>query len=127
MSGGGPGSNDYEGETIVEARDEVAGWMDAPSSRPELSAVVMESDHARGAVLASELDGDAFVGFVMIRADAKGDRVATRLLASALDDMQHAGYGTCRAFITGGNTPSGRLFAAAGFRRAEARPDRAQA
>jgi len=86
----------------------------------------MGADHSRGAILASELDGESFVAFVIVRAAAKGDRLATRLLARALDGMQLAGYSSSRAFITDGNSPSERLFAAAGFRRVEPRPDPAQ-
>jgi aspartate oxidase len=58
---------DYEGETIVEAREEVAQWLANPNTRFEWSLIALDADHARGALLAGESQATPFVYFIMVR------------------------------------------------------------
>jgi hypothetical protein len=76
--------------------------------------VIEDGDLLLGAVLISTLEGRPLVGYVMTRAAAKGNGVATTLIEKSLGTLGGQGWETVDAFITEGNTPSERLFARAG-------------
>jgi RimJ/RimL family protein N-acetyltransferase len=109
---------DYDGETIVEAREEVARYL---AGRPLLqySWVRLHGDTVVSALLVSHWDdrGCPIVSYVMTARRSKGRGLASELLARTLASLASAGYEEVRAVITEGNLPSEAVFARAGFRR----------
>jgi len=109
---------DYEGETIVEAREEVERYF---AGRPllECSWVRVDGDAVVAALLVSHwVDrGRPIVSYVMTASDRKGKGLAADLLARTLAAVAAAGFAELWAVITEGNLPSEALFAGAGFRR----------
>jgi hypothetical protein len=107
------GTIDYDGEGIEEAQAEVDGFL---KSEPILdcSWVVEDGHLLLAASLISLWERQPLVGYVMTRATAKGQGVAGSLLEKSIADLQARGWESVDAFITSGNTPSERLFVAAG-------------
>ena len=109
---------DYEGESLEDARVEVArylggspllecSWLASAGSRP-VSASLVSLWGARGCPI---------VSYVMTAAVWKGKGLASDLLARSLVSLAEAGYGEVRAAITEGNVSSETIFLRAGFRR----------
>jgi len=114
------GTIDSEGETIVEARDEVGGWIehewpDAVCS--QVSTIGFDPDgDAVCAVLVSPWESDeVLIGYVITTPAAKGRGLGGALVEHVLDQLPSLDITTVRAAITVGNTPSERLFDSAGF------------
>jgi RimJ/RimL family protein N-acetyltransferase len=106
---------DYEGEGIDEATDEVDGYL---ANEPMLdNSWVVEDRHTLlAAILIASFEDGPLVSYVMTRASAKGNGLATVLLEMSLRDLHDQGWSSVDAFITAGNTPSERLFARPGAR-----------
>jgi ribosomal protein S18 acetylase RimI-like enzyme len=107
------GTIDYEGETLTEAIEEVDSWL---AGNPML-------DHSYGgvvdrrlvsAVLVRVLDEAPFISFVMTDPDHKGHRIGRAVTQAALESLRAADYPFAALYISKGNTPSERLFAAVG-------------
>jgi len=113
------GTIDYFDETIDDARDEVASYLD-DGARLDWSRVhVGEGGTLDSAVLAGSIGGEALVGFAMTAAAVKGRGLAARLLDEVLNALQSAGLTEVSAVITLGNHASERLFRRAGFERVD--------
>ena len=118
------GTIDYDGESIADARTEVAAYLDeASGDRPLLapSRVAVEAGQLASACLVSYWGrrNRPLVGSVMTRPSAKRRGLARVLLAESVAALCGAGYPDVRAVITAGNTASERLFAGLGFRQAD--------
>ena len=99
---------------------EIANWRqfvaDAPASR-----VAADGDgRLVGACLVGRWDGSVFVAYVVTDPAWKGRGVGAAVLAASLGALRDAAEEVVGATITEGNEASERLFAAFGFRRAEA-------
>ena len=109
---------DYEGETVVEAREEVGRYF---AGRPllECSWVRLDGDAAVSALLVSHWAdrGCPIVSYVMTASAWKGKGLASDLLARSLASLAATGLEEVRAVVTEGNLPSEAVFARAGFRR----------
>ena len=109
---------DYEGETVVEAREEIARYL---AGRPllECSWLRLDGDVAVSALLVSHWAdrGCPIVSYVMTAPQWKDRGFASELLARTLAALAGAGYEEVRAVVTEGNLPSEAVFARAGFRR----------
>jgi RimJ/RimL family protein N-acetyltransferase len=112
------GTIDYEGETIVEARDEVAryfagtpllehSWLHVVDG-PPVSVCLVSHWGERGCPI---------VSYVMTAPDWKSRGLATELLEQSLASLAETGPTELRAVITEGNLPSEAVFRRAGFRR----------
>jgi ribosomal protein S18 acetylase RimI-like enzyme len=113
------GTIDYFDETIDDARDEVASYLEN-GARLDWSRVHEdEGGILDSAVLAASIGGEALVCFAMTAAAVKGWRLAARLLDEVLNALQSAGLSEVSAVITVGNDPSERLFTRAGFERVD--------
>jgi RimJ/RimL family protein N-acetyltransferase len=112
------GTIDYEGETIVEARQEVAGYL-AGTPLLDCSWLHVAGEVPVSACLVSWWTdrGCPIVSYVMTAPERKGEGLAAALLARSLASLVDAGHAEVRAAITEGNVPSERAFARAGFRR----------
>ncbi len=108
------GTIDYEGETYEQAIEEVDGAFEHEALLDE-SRIAEGDGTIHSAVLVSLVDGDAFIGYVMTRADDKNAGLATALLDLSAEAIWAAGYAQIRAFIAEGNTPSEKVFTRAGF------------
>ncbi len=121
------GTIDSEGETIVEAREEIAGWFAKEGDDALVmsgSLIAFDVPRAVSAVLLHRWEDDeVLVGYVITAADRKGTGLANLLLGLSLDVLKAAGIAKVRAAITVGNTPSERLFTTAGFHRGDAITD----
>jgi RimJ/RimL family protein N-acetyltransferase len=106
---------DYDGETHEQAVEEVDGAF-ADEALLEESRVAIRDGTIHSAVLVSLVDSDAFIGYVMTRADDKNTGLASALLDESIAAIWAAGYDRVRCFITEGNRPSERVFYRAGFR-----------
>ncbi len=110
------GTIDYEGETIVEAREEIAGYFGGEANL-EASRLAWQDGSLVAACLVTTHSTGALIGYVMTAAEHKNTRLATTALAHTLRALADAGHGSVRAWITDGNVPSERLFVSAGFTR----------
>jgi RimJ/RimL family protein N-acetyltransferase len=108
------GTIDYGGETHEQAVEEVDGAFQDEALLAE-SRIALRDGVIHSAVLVSLVDGDAFIGYVMTRADDKNQGLASALLDLSVEAIWAAGYDEIRAVITEGNTPSEKVFTRAGF------------
>jgi RimJ/RimL family protein N-acetyltransferase len=109
---------DYEGETVVEAREEVGRYF-AGTPMLECSWLRLDGDAAISALLVSDWAdrGCPIVSYVMTASAWKGKGLASDLLARALASLGATGRAEVRAVVTEGNVASEAVFAKAGFRR----------
>ncbi len=112
------GTIDYEGETIVEARDEVARYL-AGTPLLEHSRLRIADGEPVAACLVSHWGerGCPIVSYVMTAPAWKSRGLAAELLGQSLASLAGAGHTEVRAVITEGNLPSEAVFRRAGFRR----------
>lgn len=112
------GTMDYEGETIDEARDEVARYF---AGRPllEHSRLRIADGEPVSACLVSHWGERAcpIVSYVMTAPAWKSRGLAAELLGQSLASLAESGHAEVRAVITEGNLPSEAVFRRAGFRR----------
>jgi hypothetical protein len=109
---------DYEGEGIDGAKAEIDDYL-ARKPMLESSWVVEDRFSMVAAILVASFEDRPLVSYVMTRAAAKGQGLATLLLAKSQSDLHDQGWSSVDAFVTAGNTPSERLFARAGGRLVE--------
>ncbi len=109
---------DYEGESLEDARVEVAGYLGG-SSLLECSWLAIEDGRPVSASLVSfwAKGGCPVVSYVMTASSWKSRGLASAVIAHSLAALARAGYREVRAWITDGNVPSETIFARAGFRR----------
>ena len=107
------GTIDYEGETLVEALDEVDGWF-AGSALLDHSYVAIIDGALVSAVLTMVVDHDPFIAIVMTDQTNKNTGLGRAVTARSLVSLANAGYSRAVLYITKGNTPSERLFASLG-------------
>ena len=117
------GTIDYDGETIDQARAEVASYFDGSADATPLldaSRVAVGADGIVSACLVSSWEHRSrpLIGYVMTRSAEKRRGIGRALLAESIAALRDEGHPDVRAVITDGNTPSERLFAAFGYRRA---------
>jgi RimJ/RimL family protein N-acetyltransferase len=108
------GTIDYDGETFEQAVEEVDGYFADEALLAE-SRIAERDGIIHSAVLVSLVEGEAFIGYVMTRADDKNRGLAGALLDLSVEAIWAAGYGHIRAFITEGNVPSEKIFPRTGF------------
>ena len=114
------GTIDSEGESIVEAREEVGGWLQHEWPDPVCSQVSTISfghdGSANCAVLVSPWEADeVLIGYVITAPANKGTGLGRALVEHTLDLLTARRIASVRAAITVGNTPSERLFDSVGF------------
>ena len=109
------GTIDYEGESIVEAREAVAELLADEDTRLEWSSVLEQNGEIVAAILLGMFEGSPFIHFVMTGSGSTGQGLAAALLTVALEDLSRTNEKTVTAMITSGNVASERLFVAAGF------------
>lgn len=107
------GTIDYEGETIVEAREAVDDWLaDSPLLAHSFGATI--DGRLVSAVLLMTVDDAPFIAIVMTASDHKDSGLASAVVASAIESLRTAHRDTVTLYITEGNAPSERLFASFG-------------
>lgn len=104
------GTIDSEGETLQDAVDEVSSYFDDSPLLEHSFQVRAEDGQPVSAVLVSQQDEDAFIGYVITDPEHKGRGLATEVTSRALSSLQSAGYGRVVLYITEGNKPSERVF-----------------
>ena len=108
---------DYEGETMVEAREEVGRYF---GGRPLLEHSwlrLVNDDPVSACLVAWSTRECPMVSYVLTAAAWKNRHLASTLVALSLRSLADAGHGEVRAWITKGNVPSETVFLRAGFRR----------
>ena len=111
------GTIDDEGETISDAREEVARYL---AGRPllEHSWLRLEDADAVAACLVAWSTRECpMVAYVMTASAWKGRGLASTLVELSLRSLAQAGHAEVRAWITEGNVPSETVLRRAGFRR----------
>ncbi|HEY5889936.1 MAG TPA: GNAT family N-acetyltransferase [Acidimicrobiia bacterium] len=103
------GTIDYDDETIEDAISEVTSYFDGIPLLDH-SLQIRSDGRPMSAILVSEYEGDAFIGYVMTDPDHKGRGLATEMANRALASLQTAGYEQVVLYITDGNKPSERVF-----------------
>jgi RimJ/RimL family protein N-acetyltransferase len=116
------GTIDYEGETLADAREEVASYLDGWPLLQQ-SLVHVSDDDVDCACLVSYLEhsGSPLVAYIMTARARKGAGLARQALCGALAQLKAAGYDHVMATITDGNVPSEKLFTSLGFSRVSPR------
>lgn len=104
------GTIDSEDETLQDAVDEVSSYFDDAPLLDHSFQVKAEGGRPISAVLVSQQDEDAFIGYVITDPDHKGRGLATEVTSRALSSLQSAGYRRVVLYITEGNMPSERVF-----------------
>ena len=109
---------DYEGESLEDARAEVAGYFGG-SPLLECSWLAIADGRPVSASLVSFWTerGCPIVSYVMTASSSKGRGLASAVLAFSLATLAEEGHREVRAGITDGNAPSEVIFRRAGFRR----------
>lgn len=116
------GTIDYHGETLDDARGEIAGYFQGADDYLPLlpfSRLAELDMQLAGACLVSRWpDYDCpIIAYIMTAADWKEHGIARQLLIAVLTLLRTDGYTEVRAVITQGNIASERLLGSAGFRR----------
>ena len=111
------GTIDHDGETIVEARQEVATYLSGEAML-HMSVVADDADRIVGACLVSWIPDRPLVGYVMTAASHKSRGLATALVSRSLRLLAADGHGTVSAWITEGNVASETVLRRLGFTRA---------
>ncbi|MBC8478298.1 GNAT family N-acetyltransferase [bacterium] len=113
------GTIDYEGETLLEAQEEMATSLNGKYGEPlnDCSWMAFARTDLVAACLVVRWQGEhcAFVTFVMTASQWKGRGLATTALQASLTSISLAGFQEVRAVITAGNSTSEQLFLRAGF------------
>ena len=112
------GTVDYEGETLAEAVQEVAGFFSPlESSRATALFRLLTSGATAVWPLGQGLASRAcpLIGYIMCHPEWKQGGLATFALAESLRVLRLSGFGEVRAVITEGNVASEKLFLRAGF------------
>ncbi|OGO34493.1 MAG: hypothetical protein A2Z16_16580 [Chloroflexi bacterium RBG_16_54_18] len=123
------GTMDYDGESLVDAMDEVQAFLSgARGGNPllEQSRLAFIGSQLASACLICDWEqrGYPIVAYVMTHPDYKGSGMARLLLNSSLQALKDQSYLRVGAVITHGNLPSERLFCSLGFRQIdEENPD----
>lgn len=111
------GTIDDDGETIVEAREEVVRYL-AGKPLLEHSWLRPEDDDPVSACLVAWSTRECpMVSYVMTAPAWKSRGLASTLLALSVLSLADAGHDEVRCWITEGNVPSETVFGRAGFRR----------
>ncbi len=105
---------DYEGESLEDAIEEVASFLDDDQALLERSYLVDDEGTIASAVLVSLADGRPFIGYVMTRASQKNQGLARLVTTTALERLAGDGHESVILYITEGNTPSEALFRSVG-------------
>lgn len=117
------GTIDDGGETIDNARDEVASYLASVLNPPLLgcSWLVAQPGQLVAACLTCLWSRRAtpLVAYAITRASHKRLGLGQLLLGQSLASLRHVGYAEARAVITAGNQPSEQLFGRLGFTRIE--------
>jgi L-amino acid N-acyltransferase YncA len=117
------GTIDDGGETIDNARDEVASYMASVLNPPLLSCswLVAQPGQLAAACLIClwSRRRAPLVAYVVTRASHKRQALGQLVLAQSLASLRQAGYAEARAVITAENLPSEQLFGRLGFTRIE--------
>lgn len=117
------GTIDDEGETLDDARSEIAGYLAGANNPPLLSCSWLVAQP--GAIIAASLiclwrrRAAPLVAYVITQPDQQRRALGRLLVSQSLASLRQAGYAELRAVITAGNQPSERLFGQLGFTRIE--------
>jgi GNAT superfamily N-acetyltransferase len=107
------GTIDYEGESIVEAREAIDDWLgDAPLLSHSFGATI--DGRVASAALVMILDDAPFISIVMTAPEHKGTGLGRAVVAASLESLRTEHHSTVTLYITEGNAPSERLFASLG-------------
>lgn len=106
---------DYEGETIVEARSEIAELFDEGEPLLDASFLLHIDGALASAILAVPFEGAALIAFVMTRPEFTKRGCAAVLVERCVQALAEAHITQVHAFITEGNLPSEIVFSRAGF------------
>ncbi len=117
------GTIDDAGETIDNARDELASYLASVINPPLLACswLVAQPGQLVAACLICLWGRRAtpLVAYVITRASHKRQALGQLVLGQSLASLRQAGYAEAHAVITDGNLPSERLFGRLGFTRIE--------
>lgn len=116
------GTIDYDGETVEDARGEIAAFLAGERGGPAMLAqsclAEVDGTVAAASLVAAWNDRNCpLIAYVMTHAAWKQQRLGRRLVTESLAALHRQGHGEVRAVITTGNEPSERLFLGLGFRK----------
>jgi predicted GNAT family acetyltransferase len=103
------GTIDYEGETLVEAKDAIDEWLE-DSPMLEASFGVHDGESLVSATLLQVLDSNPFVRAVMTHPDHKSKGYGTAAVEATLSMLRSSGHQKVVFYTTEGNTASETLF-----------------
>jgi RimJ/RimL family protein N-acetyltransferase len=103
------GTIDYEGESIVEAREAIDEWLeDSPLLTSSFAS--LDGDAIVSATLVMMLDDEPFIGIVMTKPSHKAMGHGTAVVEATLDSLLDGEHRKIALYITEGNTASETLF-----------------
>ncbi len=111
------GSIDDAGETLGEARGEVAKTLSGGYGRfdVEASEVVEREGHIMAATIVTHYEGLPMIAFSLTHPAWRRLGFARAGLRRAMDRLARAGYERVQLAVTRGNTPAERLYESLGF------------
>jgi GNAT superfamily N-acetyltransferase len=114
------GSIDDAGETIDDARAEVAKLLSGAYGRfdPDASEVVLHDDTLVAATLLTHYEGSPMLAFSLTAPGWRRRGLARGGIERAVRRLREAGYASLSLAVTVGNGPAERLYVSLGFVRA---------
>lgn len=113
------GTIDYSGETLEEARSEIADTLRGKYGRLIENACLVNEEHGfiTSAVIFNwfEKENMPLLTFSMTRASHKGKGLAKKLLKAGLAVLWKEGYKECCLVVTEGNEPAVSIYKSLGF------------
>lgn len=106
------GSIDDDGETLADARAEVAGYFTGAAGEPHLEASFVAIDGAKlvSACLVCLDDGLPLIAYAFTAAGWKGRGLGSALLQLSLNALAASGYRHAHLWVTAGNVPAERIY-----------------
>jgi GNAT superfamily N-acetyltransferase len=110
------GTIDDDGESIDDARSEVAGYFAGASGPPiiEASAVAIDHGAIAAVVLVSRFKGEPLLAYLLTGRAWKRRGMATALIQGSLADLASIGEPRVHLWVTAGN-PAERIYERLGF------------
>ncbi len=115
---------DYDGETVDDARGEIAAYLSGERGGPAMLTpsflAIVNGEVVAGCLVAEwESRRCPLIAYVMTHATWKQQGLGRRLVWESVNSLRVDAYPQVRAVISAGNLPSERLFLGLGFHKIE--------
>jgi GNAT superfamily N-acetyltransferase len=112
------GTIDHHGESLEDAREEIAGTFNGKYGPlvEEACLLIKEGDQIASAIIVTTFKDQILIVFVMTRAIGKGRGFAKKLIKRSLSVLAQNGFKECALYVTVGNEPAVSIYKSLGFK-----------